>query len=228
MLKLFLVIGHRANAPRVLKWYLKIGVPIIEVDVRYVNGEFLVFHGPSSIRRASIPGKIMAWIDYHFFYRDPILKRVKLSDILSTISGRADVNVDIKQAGYEDKLLNLIDDVGFKGRVYVTSELHPIIRRIKELNSKVTTIASLNILPVNPVKVILDSKADIASLHVNIVSKKLIEQFHSAGLKTIVWTLNDRESILKHIKLGVDGVVTDRPDIVLNIIRKIHSETYQL
>jgi len=68
-----MVIGHRANAPRILRWYLKIGVPIIEVDVRYVNGEFLVLHGPSSIKRASIPGKIMAWIDYHFFYRDPCL-----------------------------------------------------------------------------------------------------------------------------------------------------------
>ena len=31
-----------------------IGVPIIEVDVRYVNGEFLVLLSLSSIKRASI------------------------------------------------------------------------------------------------------------------------------------------------------------------------------
>ena len=214
-----MVIGHRANAPRILRWYLKIGVPIIEVDVRYVNGEFLVLHGPSSIKRASIPGKIMAWIDYHFFYRDPLLRRVKLVEVLEKVNGRADINIDIKQPGFEEDLLNLINSVGFEGKVYVTSQIHPIIRRIKELNSRILTIASLNILPIDPVKVVLDAKADIVSVHVSIVSRELIKQFHEAGLKVIAWTVNDRETILKHMELGVDGIVTDRPDIALNVIK---------
>jgi len=214
-----MVIGHRANAPRILRWYLKIGVPIIEVDVRYINGEFLVLHGPSSIKRASIPGKIMAWIDYHFFYRDPLLRRVKLVEVLEKVNGRADINIDIKQPGFEEDLLNLINSVGFEGKVYVTSQIHPIIRRIKELNSRILTIASLNILPIDPVKVVLDAKADIVSVHVSIVSRELIKQFHEAGLKVIAWTVNDRETILKHMELGVDGIVTDRPDIALNVIK---------
>jgi len=214
-----MVIGHRANAPRILRWYLKIGVPIIEVDVRYVNGEFLVLHGPSSIKRASIPGKIMAWIDYHFFYRDPLLRRVKLVEVLEKVNGRADINIDIKQPGFEEDLLNLINSVGFEGKVYVTSQIHPIIRRIKELDSKILTIASLNILPIDPVKVVLDARADIVSVHVSIVSRELIKQLHEAGLKVLAWTVNDRETILKHMELGVDGIVTDRPDIALNVIK---------
>ena len=214
-----MVVGHRANAPRILRWYLKIGVPIIEVDVRYINGEFLVLHGPSSIKRASIPGKIMAWIDYHFFYRDPLLRRVKLVEVLEKVNGRADINIDIKQPGFEEDLLNLINSVGFEGKVYVTSQIHPIIRRIKELDSKILTIASLNILPIDPVKVVLDARADIVSVHVSIVSRELIKQFHEAGLKVLAWTVNDRETILKHMELGVDGIVTDRPDIALNVIK---------
>ena len=214
-----MVIGHRANAPRILRWYLRIGVPIIEVDVRYINGEFLVLHGPSSIKRASIPGKIMAWIDYHFFYRDPLLRRVKLVEVLEKVNGRADINIDIKQPGFEEDLLNLIDSVGFEGKVYVTSQIHSIIRRIKELDSKILTIASLNILPIDPVKVVLDARADIVSMHVSIVSRELIKQFHEAGLKVLAWTVNDRETILRHMELGIDGVVTDRPDIALNVIK---------
>ena len=31
--------------------------------------------------------------------------------------------------------------------------------------------------------------------------------------------INDRETILKHMELGVDGIVTDRPDIALNVIK---------
>ncbi len=211
----FLIVGHRANAPRILRWYLKIGVPIIEVDVRHINGRFLVLHGPSSIKRASIPGKVMAWIDYHFFYRDPLLRKIELVDILKRINGKADICLDIKQEGYEDKLLELIDDFGFKGEVYVSSELHPIIKRIKEIDEKIITIASLNILPINPVGVVLDSKADIASIRLSLISKELVEDMHKANLKVIAWTINDKETLLKFVKLGVDGIVTDRPDIAL-------------
>ncbi len=42
-----LVIGHRANVPRVLKWYLRLNTPIIEVDVRYRDNDFYAIHGPS-------------------------------------------------------------------------------------------------------------------------------------------------------------------------------------
>ncbi|OYT51197.1 MAG: hypothetical protein B6U76_11370 [Desulfurococcales archaeon ex4484_217_2] len=91
--------------------------------------------------------------------------------------------------------------------------------RIKELDSKILTIASLNILPIDPVKVVLDARADIVSVHVSIVSRELIKQLHEAGLKVLAWTVNDRETILKHMELGVDGIVTDRPDIALNVIK---------
>ena len=36
--------------------------------------------------------------------------------------------------------------------------------------------------------------------------------------------INDRETILKHMELGIDGAVTDRPDIALDVIK--HGEAY--
>lgn len=47
------------------------------------------------------------------------------------------------------------------------------------------TIASLSILPVDPVKVVLDVRADIVSVHASIISRELIKQFHESGLKVI-------------------------------------------
>ena len=39
--------------------------------------------------------------------------------------GLTDICFDIKQEGYEDKLLELTDDFVFKGKIYVSSESHP-------------------------------------------------------------------------------------------------------
>ena len=65
----------------------------------------------------------------------------------------------------------------------------------------------------------MDSKADMVSIHVSIVSKELIALFHEVGLKTLSWTVNDKKTLLKHMGMGVDGVVTDRPDLVLSVIK---------
>ncbi len=210
-----LIVGHRGNTWRIIKWYLRIDVPVIEVDARYTNGDFYALHAPSSIKRASIPGKIMAMIDYLFFYRDPIIRRIRLGDILKALSGRADVMIDIKQSGYEERLARLISDTGYKGRVYVTSELHPVLKRFKEINGDYTTIASINILAVNMVGIARDAGADMVSIHLSLLNRDLVEEFHDNNIKVLAWTVNDVDTAERLAEMGVDGLVTDRPDLMI-------------
>jgi len=214
-----LVIGHRGNTLRILWWYLHVGTPIIEVDTRFINDDFYAVHGPNPIRRASIFGKIMAWIDYHFFYRDPLVKPLKLSRILEMINGKADIMIDIKQLGIVDKLLSLLDVSGFKGKIYVTSELHPVIKEIKERRRDIVTIASINILPIDIVDIASKADADMVSIHLSLLNRRIIDQLHNAGFKVLTWTINDKNQAKQFIEMGVDGIVTDRPDIILKIIR---------
>jgi glycerophosphoryl diester phosphodiesterase len=39
------------------------------------------------------------------------------------------------------------------------------------------------------------------------------------GLKVLAWTVNDRETMQSMLDLGVDGLVTDRPDIAIELLR---------
>jgi len=218
-----LVIGHRGNTYRILWWYLRVGTPVIEVDARLIGRDFYAVHGPSPIRRASLIGRIMAWIDYHFFYRDPIMRPLKLTQVLEMISGRADVMIDVKQLGIVDKLLETLDNSGFKGRVYVTSELHPVIREIKEIRGDIITIASINILPIDIVDIASKANADMVSIHLSLLNREIIDELHHSGFKVLTWTINDQIQAIKYIDMGVDGIVTDRPDKILELIRKHHS-----
>ncbi|MCR8848871.1 glycerophosphodiester phosphodiesterase [Rossellomorea sp. SC111] len=46
----------------------------------------------------------------------------------------------------------------------------------------------------------------------------LISGAHRIGLQVHYWTVNDRETMERLIKLGADGIITDRPDLLLNIL----------
>ena len=52
------------------------------------------------------------------------------------------------------------------------------------------------------------------------VDAALISESHQLGLKVVVWTVNTPEDIARMIDIGVDGVISDHPDL----LRKIAAE----
>lgn len=46
-----------------------------------------------------------------------------------------------------------------------------------------------------------------------LVDEKLVKQCHDKGIKIIPWTVNDKKQINKLKKMGVDGIITDYPDL---------------
>ena len=51
------------------------------------------------------------------------------------------------------------------------------------------------------------------------VSAENIAQAKALGLKVVVWTVNDAKQIAKMLELGADGIISDRPDIALDVVR---------
>ena len=50
------------------------------------------------------------------------------------------------------------------------------------------------------------------------LNKRNIELAHNLGLKVNVWTVNDPKMMLAMIDYGVDGIITDRPDILRGVL----------
>jgi glycerophosphoryl diester phosphodiesterase len=57
------------------------------------------------------------------------------------------------------------------------------------------------------------------SLGIQIMTQRFIEQAHSKNIKVEPWTVDDPELMKKYIEWGVDGIMTDRPDIMMNLLR---------
>ena len=55
------------------------------------------------------------------------------------------------------------------------------------------------------------------------MTEAFVKASHSRGLAVEVWTINDADTMRKLIHWGVDGIITDRPDIMMEVLeRKEH------
>lgn len=58
------------------------------------------------------------------------------------------------------------------------------------------------------------------SAGMKVVTPSLIDDAHSKGMKVHVWTINDPWEMRELIDMGVDGIISDRPDLLRNTLRK--------
>lgn len=54
------------------------------------------------------------------------------------------------------------------------------------------------------------------------IDQKQLKEAHDLGLKVIVWTANRRATMRYLIDLGVDGIITDRPDVLKEVLAEVN------
>lgn len=57
--------------------------------------------------------------------------------------------------------------------------------------------------------------------HYREIDKKQLDEAHTLGLKVIVWTPNGRDAMKYLITMGVDGIITDRPDLLKEVLTEM-------
>jgi glycerophosphoryl diester phosphodiesterase len=66
--------------------------------------------------------------------------------------------------------------------------------------------------------------ADILSPYYREIDQQDVEEAHRLGLKVIPWTVNDKRTMKKLIDWGVDGVITDTPDSLIQVFNESKAE----
>jgi glycerophosphoryl diester phosphodiesterase len=54
-----------------------------------------------------------------------------------------------------------------------------------------------------------------------VVSPRFIQYAHETGVAVQVWTVNDAADMRRLLDWGVDGLISDRPDIALGIVSAV-------
>ncbi|MEY2453776.1 MAG: glycerophosphoryl diester phosphodiesterase [Acidimicrobiaceae bacterium] len=53
---------------------------------------------------------------------------------------------------------------------------------------------------------------------VTLVDKRFVNETHKRGMKVHVWTIDDRNEMIRLLDLGVDGIMTDRPAVLREVL----------
>ena len=59
------------------------------------------------------------------------------------------------------------------------------------------------------------ARPDVLSVDHRLVDARYVERMHGHGYRIFCWTVNEPAEMRRLIGLGVDGIITDRPDLLL-------------
>lgn len=154
--------------------------------------------------------------------------RVPTLEWLLTSFPDTSVVVDMKSDGLARPLAALIQDLGAHERLIVGSFSDARLAEFRDAsNGKVATSVGPTAarLWVLASRVGRRGSRDAACLQlptyvrgVRIVDAKLVATAHDAGLPVHVWTVNEESEMIRLLDIGVDGLITDRPDILKNVL----------
>jgi len=193
----------------------RIGADGVELDVRRSADGALVVHHDAEIRGAGPVTAIRA--------RDLPAWVPHLSEALEACQGMV-VNVEIKSDGGEAlprSTAAALAELGWTDRVVVSSFDAACIETVRRADSRLRVGWLVGWTVDAPASLLQAVQRDYQGIHpfVTLVNGPLVTQAHAFGLAVRVWTVNSPDDLRAMVGLGVDAVVTDRPEEALVIAR---------
>jgi len=228
-----LVIGHRGcayepeNTIRAIKKAIDIGVDIVEVDVHLSkDNELVVIHDERLDRTTNGKGLVKDFTleELRQFDAGKGERLPTLQDVIDTCRGKVQLLIELKALGSEIKVLKKLEENRFRDEVYIISFWHQMIKHVRELDRDIKTGVLFVGHPVNASRLAKETGANALVLNYKFISKKLVRDAHKDNLKVFVWNVDTEYETKEMLDLGVDGIGSNKPDIVLN---STHHQTHR-
>lgn len=223
---------------------ITLGADFIEMDVHLTkDGIPVVIHDPTIDRTTDGKGAVnnFTLADLQAFnaaakFQGASGKQVvpTLAQVLELAKPKAvklEIEIKVDAAGnhypdIEQKVLNEITAQGMLERVKIMAFEFDTLKQIRALNSQVTTVALMTTdyfrahVLLQP-SAIVDEVAPFSNgigIDKNYLSAELVQQAHARKLGVGVWTVDTESEMQKFMVMGVDGITTNRPDVLKRVL----------
>lgn len=224
------VIAHRGarneapeNTLKAFQLAIDAGSDMIEFDVQLTKDEqVVVMHDPAIDRMTNRTGPIaqLTWDELreaivggpkwpNSTERIPLLHEVlHLSD-----AGKIAVNIELKPTAdnyvpLTDRVIDIVRSTGFPtGSVLISCFNWDALRYVQQTYPEFQIASLYKVRPENP----LTLPGTVIHPEFRTVEPAFVQAAHAAGKRVNVWTLNQPEEWERAISMGVDGITTDEP-----------------
>lgn len=227
-------INYPENTLLAFKEAIKAGASGIELDVHKTKDNKLVVIHDEDIERTFL-GKglvknftleeLKAFKCRRVLFRDnpechiptleEVLDIVKKSNIILNIELKTD---EIHYEGIEEDVINLIKKYALNNNVLLSSFNLDLIRICKEIDSNIKTGLLYYKTIENIIEIAKALKADAIHPYLELVNEELIREAHKYNLELNIYTVNDPKYMRMFRNAGVDGLFTDDPKLLKEII----------
>jgi glycerophosphoryl diester phosphodiesterase len=202
---------------------------MIEFDVRRTKDNVFIVRHDRSIQGKPI--KSSTYEEISQIARGQGFRIPTVKEILKCTKGKIRLDVELKEEGYEEEIIELLSAHLKKDQFVITSFNDSSLKRIKDNypNIKVGLILGkfkpplwVRVSEVFPMKRCEKSKADFLVAHWRLLKVGFLERARRSHKPVIVWTVNDEEMIRKLIRdRRVYAIITDKPDLAVSLRKKL-------
>jgi len=222
------------NTMAAFRHAVELGYGYLETDVHVTSdGVLLAFHDAVLDRVTDRVGTI-AETSYAEVQHALIGGRERVPTLAELFDAFPAVrfNIDLKSAGAVAALVRFIAERDAWDRVLVGSFSVRRMRAFRRATGgRVATsahpveVAAFRLSPTAAVARLLTPgrpaalQVPVRSGALRVVTRGLVRRAHAAGVHVHVWTIDDPDEIEALLDRGVDGIITDRTDILRNVLR---------
>lgn len=150
-----------------------------------------------------------------------------LEEVILLVSFKDDfiLNIELKTDvihynGIEEDVLEMLDSYDMIENTIISSFNHESLKVCKKINKNIKTA----VLYSEPIEDIVNYAKELGvyAIHPDykLVDKSLIKKCHENNILVNAYTVNEKEDIERLIEEGIDGIITDYPNIALEILKR--------
>lgn len=230
----FIGLSHRGNSKDFIEnsfeafnSVIQMGYKYIETDLRMtLDGEVIAFHDPDLKRLFNLDllVKDLTFNEIANLFKEKNCRLLTLEDALKEFP-HVNFNIDLKVKEAIQHSVKVVADLNSFDRVCFASFHSSHTKKVLHLNQNAIVSMSMKDVALFKFFKIYNKRIKVIQIPIKwkgikLLTRNLMQEAYKNNLLVHVWTVNDEVTINNLIDIGVNGIITDQPELLMKTMKE--------
>ena len=230
----FIGLSHRGNSQNFIEnsfeafnSVIQMGYKYIETDLRMtLDGEVIAFHDPDLKRLFNLDlwVKDLTFNEIADLFKEKNCRLLTLEDALKEFP-HINFNIDLKVKEAIQHSVKVVADLNSFDRVCFASFHSSHTKKVLHLNQNAIVSMSMKDVALFKFFKIYNKRVKVIQIPIKwkgikLLTRNLMQEAYKNNLLVHVWTVNDEVTINNLIDIGVNGIITDKPELLMKTMKE--------